>query len=191
MTLVQVTAPVATPVTIQDAREQCSLFDDSTHDSLLVRLIKTATREAEVYLDSILMARTMRLDLDGFPGRDVDLRTYPIESITSVKYDDADNAEQTVPGSDYYTSLNGLSPKLRAVTSWPSTYPGKLSRVRITFEAGYADSDSVPDDIKHAILVRVYELWRERGELLIGVGVTSVKINPFHTLLAPSRRLSV
>src|SRR6056300_1430431 len=105
MRLVQVTNPSQTPVSLSEAREQCALFDDNTHYSMLLRFIKEATKEVEDFLNGIIMQRTMCLYLDGFDSDEIDLRTFPVISVTSIKYDDEDDAEQTVSSSDYWTSL--------------------------------------------------------------------------------------
>lgn len=162
MRLVQVTDPTDTPVSVSDARLQCALGDETTHDTLLLRYIKAATKEIENYTQSILVERTMRLDLDGFYGRDIDLKTYPIQSITSIAYDDADDSAQTVSSADYWANLDGMTPFLRHKTIWPATYTSKLNSVRITFVAGYAEVDDIPEELKQAILVRVYEMWDKR-----------------------------
>lgn len=181
MRLVETVGPTQWPVTVAEARLQCALGDDTTHDTLLDQLIRSVTREVEARTGSKLVSRTMRLDLDGFPSRDIDLGTYPVQSVTSVKYDDDDNAEQTVSASDYYTNLVGMTPSLRAVDYWPSTYLDKLNRVRITFVAGYANVEDIPDDLKQAILAKVYQDFYNRD----GSG----KLNPY--LVDPHRRISV
>lgn len=158
--LVEVTTPVGYPVTIDEARTQCALYDDTTHDVLLSRLIGAATKEVEGYTGSTIVSRTMRLDMDGFQTRDIELQTYPVQSITYIKYDDGDDAEQTVTSSDYYTDIEGMNPRIRAANYWPATLTDKLSSARVTFVAGY-DTDEIPEDLKQAILLRVYEMWSD------------------------------
>lgn len=159
MSIVVTVPPTATPVTLEEAKEQCRLAaDDNTQNTLIDRLLRTAVSDIEGATGALLSTQTVRLDLDGFPDGDIDLTTYPVASITSVKYDDANNVEQTmVAGTDYWSSLNGLYPKLSPVDPWPMTYYGKPNAVRITMVVGY--SGAAPESLRHAILLRVEELF--------------------------------
>jgi len=111
MALVITAAATDTPVSVDEAKEQCRIVDsDTTHDVLLTRLVKEATASIEIVTGAKLAPQTVRLELDTFPsgtGLDagIDLGLYPATSITSIKYDDADGVEQTlVEDTDYYTS---------------------------------------------------------------------------------------
>ena len=158
-TLVTTEAAEDTPVTLAEAQVQCRMGDITDHDTLLARLIDAATAEYEQYAGITLVSRTMTLYLDGFGDLDVDLQTYPVQSVGSVKYDDADNSEQILGSSSYFTKLQGMSPYIRAVDYWPSAYTSKPSSVRVEFVAGYQTVDAIPDDAKQAILVRVLEMF--------------------------------
>lgn len=156
-TLVTTVAATEYPVDIAEARQQCRLVDDTTRDDDLAMYIRSAVKEVEAYTGMALASRTLRYDLDGFPCGDIILPVYPVQSITSVAYDDDSNVAQTYSSANYYTMLNGAGPYLRPVTTWPTTYQDKPARVRITFLAGYADIDNVPDDVRFAILYRVWQ----------------------------------
>jgi uncharacterized phiE125 gp8 family phage protein len=131
-------------------------LDDTSHDALLYRLIAAATSEAEGSTGSRLMTQTLRLESDGFPIGDFDLGVYPVASITSLAYDDADGNEQTLAANtDYWADLSGMYPRVLPVTSWPSTKVGKPGSVRVTVVAGHPSIDDVPEDLRHSILVRV------------------------------------
>jgi len=162
MRLVDLTTPGSYPVTVAEARRQCALYDDTTHDELLLSYIVSVTREVEDYTKSKIMQRSVCLYLDKFPAGDVDLKTYPISSITSVKYDDSSDTEQTLATSNYWSSLHGMQPFLRPVNTWPVTYSDKPNAVRITFVAGYSSVDVVPMDLKQAMLQRIYEMFEQR-----------------------------
>ena len=183
MALVNLTAPTSTPVSLAEAKEQCRVLD-STHDSLLTRLISEATSSIETLTGTRMASRSVRLDLDGFPSGAIDLGIYPVNSITSVVYDDADNVETAmVLGTDYWESLGGMYPFISPVEYWPPTKSGKPASVRITMSVGYFDGSPVtslpPDDLKHAVLIRVKEYFDNAGESVTGQSVeqtvTSVK----------------
>jgi uncharacterized phiE125 gp8 family phage protein len=140
-TLETTIAALDQPVSIDDARMQCRLGDDASFDATLVRYIAAATSEIEQHTGLILAERTMLLRLDGFPAYDIDLQTYPVQSITSIKYDDSGNVETTLAATEYFTQLSGPTPFVRPVSAWPSTYLDKPASVRITMIVGYPEID--------------------------------------------------
>ena len=196
MALVNLTLQSSGPVTLAEAKEQCRIVaSDSTHDPLLARLINDATRSIETLTGARLDSQTVRLDLDGFPSGKVDLGVYPVNSITSVKYDDGDNVEQTlVLGTDYWESLGGMYPFICPVDYWPATMYGKPACVRITLSAGYFAGSPVtaacPDDLRHAVLMRVKEYFDNSGESVTGSEVFST-VSSVKALTDMYRRISV
>jgi len=172
-TLETVTLATDTPVTVEDARRQCRLYDDTSFDDLLLRLITAATEEIEQETGMCLVQRTLLLRLDAFPEYEMDLQTYPAQSITSVKYDDSTNVEVTLANTEYYLRAGGMVPLLVPKTYWPTTYP-KLGAVRVTFVAGYASVEAVPPDLEQAILMRVYDHWNTPGT--VDTGTSTIKM---------------
>lgn len=180
MPLIVTVPPTETPVTLEDAKEQCRITaGDDTQNTLIDRLLQTAVSDIEGATGALLSAQTVRLDMDGFPCGDIDLTTYPVASITSVKYDDSSNVERTlVANTDYWVSLGGRYPKIVPVNPWPSTYDGKPNTVRITMVCGY--TADTPSDLCHAILLRVEGLFTGED--------TSMAVN---ALMFRHRRLKV
>lgn len=182
-TLITTVAPSGLPVTMAEARTQCRLYSDTSHDTTLQRLIESATEEFERMTGMHLAQRTAVLYLDGFETLEIDLQVTPVQSITHVKYDDASNVEQTLAVStEYYASLHGPCPYIRPVSLWPTTYANKPDSVRVTMTTGYAPGGSptvyghnVPEDIRQAILLMVYDGWNNPGDVVTGVPVTSTK----------------
>jgi uncharacterized phiE125 gp8 family phage protein len=196
MPLVQLTRPIDTPVSLEEAKEQCRILSsDATHDSLLLRLIDEATRSIETLTGVRLASQTTKLALDDFPSGAIDLGVYPVNSITSVVYDDADNVEQTmVLGTDYWESLSGMYPFICPVTSWPATKYGKPECVRIVMETGYYSGSPItaaaPDDLRHAILIRVKEYFDNAGESITGQSVEET-VSSVKALTDMHRRITV
>ena len=188
MRLVDVTNPTSQPVTLGEAREQVRVLDN-VHDTKLIMCINAATSYIERLTESRLMERTMRLELDDFPSGEVDLGVYPVTAVSSVAYDDADNAEQTlVLNTDYYQSLSGMRPRVSPVSAWPASL-SKPAAVRITMTAGYANRDQVPDDLRMAVLKMVQELFANNGDTITNMTVTNVPIG-VHALAEMWRRFT-
>ena len=157
-----ITPPATQSVTLAEAKAQCRLTEtDTTHDTLLLALIEQAAATIDTMTGCKTSSQVLELTLDGFPSSEMDLGTYPVTSITSVTYDDADDAEQTLTADDdYYTGLSSQYPKIYPVAGWPST-SGKAGTVRVRFVAGYT---TIPSDLKLAILMRVSELFNNPSE---------------------------
>lgn len=190
MKLITVTPAVLEVVSIDEAREQLSLLDDTSHDGRILRLIKAATRQAEAHTGCRPLTQTVRLELDGFPSGAIDLSVYPVASVTTVAYDDDAGVAQTLTVDvDYYADLGGMTPRLLPVDAWPATKSGKPGSVRITFVAGWASVDLVPEDFAQAVLLRMSELFENTSESST-LSLSPVSVG-FEALLAPHRRLAV
>lgn len=190
MKLVTVTAPSVEPVSLSDAKAQVSIIDDTSHDTRLTRLIKAARLQAEAHTGMRALTQTVRLELDAFPSGAIDLAVYPVQSITSVVYDDANNVQQTLTANThFYSDITGMVPRLLPVDSWPDTKDGKPGSVRITMVVGYTSAGLVPEDFSQAILMRVAELFDQTMESV--QGMTAPASVGFELLLSPHRRMTI
>ena len=190
MALVTVTPPTSTPVSLSEAKEQCRVTE-SNHDGLITRLIKAAEYSIESYTGARLSEQTVQLELDGFPSGCIDLGVYPVTAITSVLYDDTDDVETAmVLDTDYWKNLGGMYPALTAVESWPATKYGKPASVRILMTVGYAASADVPQDIRHAILLRVKEYFDNAGESVTGAEIYNT-VSSVDSLAHMHRRIGI
>lgn len=196
MSIVIVTAPAGYPVTLAEAKSHLRITDTS-HDERIQSYIAAATAMVESATEMLLVEQTIRLEVDGFPEGEIEIPVYPIQSVTSVKYDDADNVETTlVANTDYFVSLGGRYPKITPVSEWPTAYEGKPASVRIVMVAGYDEGsaspttfgDNVPADLIHAIKVKIKELFDIGGETIIGANTVSPSVNTVEALTLPYRR---
>lgn len=177
------------PVSLADAKLQCRILDaDTTHDTRLTEYIWAAVGSIERLTGAVLATKTIRLDMDGFPDGEIDLGVYPVTSVTSVTYDDADNAAQTLTTSpvQYWESLGGMYPKISPVESWPQTRSGKIASVRVTMVTGYGGT--LPRDLKHAVLMRVSEYFNNSAESVTGSEVFAT-VNTVESLISQWRRV--
>lgn len=126
--------------------------------------------------------KTYELRLDTWYGA-VDKEGYillpmcPLVSITSIKYDDVNNAEQTLASTNYQADTASLPGRVRYTSS--ATLPGTFNKpnaIRIRYVAGYgaagaddAGQSAVPAPIKAAVLMRMAELYEIRTETVGGM----------------------
>ena len=165
--LALITAPAAEPLSRADLQMHCRLSGaevDAQSDSI-IRKLKAAREACERVTGRQLITATWELRLDEFPdgesdfvvdGEDIVLPLPPLQSVTSIKYLDEDNVEQTLSSSYYVAEPAGPTERSRIVLAegctWPSTYeaPGA---VRIRFIAGYGTAgSSVPAELLESIL---------------------------------------
>lgn len=180
MEIRQVTPPSVLPVSLSEARWQCSLLD-GRHDDLLLRLIRASAAYVETHIRAKLCEQTVMFISPEFPEV---LPYYPVQAITSVVYLDPDGVSQTVDASDYYITTGAMYPKLTAIGEWPAT-SDRPDAVKITAVMGFT---STPEDIKAAILIRVKEMFDRRSESVTGMS-TSPAFVRIADLLVPHRML--
>ena len=186
MNLRLITEPTAEPITLEQARLHLRLDAEgspATHpdDTLVEGLIKTA-RE---YLDGddgllgrCLMTQTWELVMDQFPGCEIRVPLPPLQSITSVKYDDLDGVEQTIASSNYIVD-NVAKNKPGwivpiAAYAWPATLD-RINGVRVRFVAGYGNAAQIPTPIIHAMYLWIGHLYGNREQ----VAPTNMQAIPF------------
>lgn len=187
-----VITPPAALLTPADIREQLML-PASASDGVLSRLVKVATQEVDGpdgWLGRALGAQVLELRTERFPANWCDgLRLYcpPIGAIVSISYDDRDGVAQTIDAVDY--EKHGDEIFARRGFSWPAT-SGRPEAARVRYDAGQAAAD-VPEPIKHAIALRVGNLYRFaasdpslKKEVVEGVGSTEWDLSGAGALVA-------
>ena len=100
-------APALTAVTLAEAKDQCRVAaTDNGEDAILTRLIGAATSTVEAHCGTKLITQTLSMRCSAFCDL-LKLPTGPIQSITSIKYLDTNNAEQDLSAAVYETVLDG------------------------------------------------------------------------------------
>jgi uncharacterized phiE125 gp8 family phage protein len=184
MRVEQLTPPAQLPVSLDDAKRQIGLLDDH-HDLLLIQFVEAAARYVENYTQSRLVTQELRFVGEAFGP----IPVYPLQSIDAFVYDNPEGAETAM--TEYHLDTSGLWPRIAPESGlWPALAPGKPGSVRITATVGYGGPDDVPADIRMAILLRVKEMYANRGESVPGMG-GMVALSPvtIRALLQPYRRV--
>lgn len=136
--MIEIVTPVATePLTLADAKLHLRI-DIDDDDDLVTALITVAREEAEHLTGLSLATQTLKLRADDFDC--LVLQRGPLQSVTSVKYQDMSNTQQTLSGSVYYIDRSEQQPVIRRAYGqiWPVLYP-QGGVVEVTYVAGYTD----------------------------------------------------
>ncbi len=156
------------------------LVDDLREDAENIPKIKPYAKAARRAIEQELISvsttqKTYELRFDTWYGAtDADgwiiLPACPLVSITSVKYDDANDAEQTLAASNYQADTASMPGRIRYTGSatLPAVYD-KPNAIRIRYVAGYGAAgatdggqSAVPEDLKVAVLLKT-RLLKEPG----------------------------
>jgi len=161
-----ITAPSGNCVTLTDVKAQLRI-DTSDDDTLLERMIDTAEDLLQNRYGWAFLTQTREEVLDAFPsGMDEISLQFPIvTAISSIKYIDEDNVEQTWPATEWQYDIDGTFARIKPAYGYeyPDTYPDTFNVVRVRYVTGYATVATVPNCIKHAILLLIGD-WYENRE---------------------------
>lgn len=193
MGLKRITVPAQPVVTVAEAKVHIGQYDGD-FDERITTLCAAATELAEKYTGRALVTQTWRLSLNSFPWResgagyvysqpftpraDIRIPRPPLQSVTSIQYTDENGTTQTLDSSLYKVTTDlepaRIEPAYNQV--WPATRCERES-VRVTYVAGYGDtSDSVPQGIRHAILLMVSQ-WFENPESTVSGLTSQIQMN--------------
>jgi len=164
------------PVSLATARLHLRLDTEgsppSNPDDALVTALITVAREAvENFTELTVAVNDFQMKLDYFPTAEINLGTWPVNSITSVTYVDANGATQTISSADY--ALDTFSKPAQINLAYGKTWPmvrNQPNAVTVTFEAGYTGdtspvSNEMPKALKQAMLLTITDLYENRGAL--------------------------
>lgn len=177
-----ITQPEVEPVTLARAKEHLRV-DHTADDELIQAMIEGARRFAEKFMQRSIITQTWELVIDTFPVNEIMLPFPPLQSVVSIKYDDANGNEQTL-GTNGYDVDNVSEPGwvVPVTTGWPSTIFEGINSVRIRYVAGYSPSADSPDNlianvppsINSAILLHLGSLYAQRESFVIGTIVADL-----------------
>lgn len=138
----------------------------SAEDSLLTGLIQVAREYAEGFQNRALCTQTWELVLDDWPGGStIEIPLPPLQSVTSVKYKDADRVETTWADTNYVVDTDSYLGQIALADSisWPNVTLYPVGGIRIRFVAGYGLATAVPQAVKQAMLLLMAH-WYENRE---------------------------
>ena len=175
------TAPVAEPISLDEAKRHLRIdIDETDHDDYLQDLITVAREQVETITWRKLVTQTWYAYLQDWPrGEYIELPFGNLQSVTpevidgvsGIKYIDSDGdtyawvSTEYIVGTDYQHGRITLADGY----TWPneSLYPS--NPIVVEFICGYGLAVSVPPQIKHAMKMIMSELFENRETSIIGV----------------------
>ena len=180
MALRLITAPAVEPISLTEAKAHLRI-NHTDQDTLIELYIKAATAYVDGengFLGRALVTQTWELVIDEFPTEgEILLPLPPLQSVTSIEYDDGDGLPQTLATSEYTVdTVSEPGWVTFGEGGWPTTFDG-INAVRIRYVAGYSpSSDSPPDltanvpaSIKAAMLLLIGSMFANREQTIVGV----------------------
>lgn len=162
------TEPATEPLTATEVKNYLKV-DSTADDDLIAAMIKAARRQVESYTNTALIAQSIVQVWDEFPDTDdvLYLARGPRAEVSSVTYADTAGAVHTLPTTTYQVDDYDLPARLvlKASQTWPDTYDEENS-VTGFFTAGYADADSVPEDLKIAMYLIIADMYENRTDFV-------------------------
>lgn len=153
-------------------------LDDTAEDGTVDAITIAAQEWIESYVSKSLLRRTLVLRLDGWPCSGViHLPRPPLVSVTSITYTDTAGASQTLASTDYTVSSYRQPGTVQPI--YAGTFPSLLpvpDNVVITYEAGYATPELIPQRIRQAGLLLMGTLYEDRESLVTDSTVANLGI---------------
>ena len=169
-------------VDLADAKAHLRVLDDDSNTEI-ANAIDAACTFLDIDADGFgglgfpLISQSWRIKASSFGAGAIRLPFGRVTSITSLKYYDADNVQQTMADTDYHLTGSGRDFFVILATSksWPSVY-GRPDAASIEFVAGYTDAAAVPADIKAAARLLVGHFFENREAATEGVVTREIEL---------------
>lgn len=151
MSLALITAPLAEPVSLAEARAYLRIGDSedtqTDEDTLISELIAAADDYVERLTARSFVRATWEISLRDWPGDNlIRLPRSPLSSVTSVKYRNAAGTTITLTETtDFLVDSSAEPGTIEPVSSWPRT-GDFFDAVVVRFIAGYAPGVGSPVD---------------------------------------------
>lgn len=185
MTIAELLPPAGEPITLAEVKAHLRL-DTNDEDGLLTALIHTARNHLEAETGLCLIARPMRLYLDGWPaGKVIQIARGPVQTIELVTVYDADGTPVEADTAGYV--LDGTARPARLLLPARPMTERAVNGIEIDFTAGFGESGAdVPDTLKRAMLLHVAAMFELRGVLSLDDQPGAVP-QGYDRLVAPHR----
>ena len=173
-----ITPPEAEPVSLDEAKLHLRVWDDA-EDRYIVSLIQASRQWCENYLRRSLITTKWRQTFGSLPrGGVIELARPPLVEVTRFEYVNDSGVTTTVPAELYSVDIDSEAGRIVRGhdLTWPTVRTtGVTAAVTVEFNAGYGPTAaSVPDSIRHAMLLMMGHWYENRSPVVVGSQVNSV-----------------
>jgi uncharacterized phiE125 gp8 family phage protein len=185
--LILVTPPQSEPVSLAEAKDHLRETSDE-QDSLIGSLIVAARMYVEQITGRALISQTWRMELDCFPEWKINVPRPKLVSVSSLTYVATDGTVTTIAADDYTVTVGGEHERGFVVPAYQNNWPtcrDVPSAVKLTFVAGYASAEDVPEPIKHYIKLMIGSMYAHRETEI--TGTIQAKMEFCDALITPYR----
>jgi uncharacterized phiE125 gp8 family phage protein len=161
LNLVKVGAVSYEAVSLDEAKKH-SRVSHTADDTYIGDLVVAAREQAETDLNAAIVLQEYDQFTESPLRRRICLLRQPVASITSIKYLDADDAEQTLDSGNYSLKAYRDPPEVELDEEF--LIPPSSDAV-IRFKAGYSSAAVVPKLLKQAILFLADSWYVERAAI--------------------------
>ena len=199
LSLKTTSAPVAEPVTLDQAKYQLNIdLTDTDNDTFITGLIPAARHYVEKKMKRSIFDRSMSYWLDAFPlpymagthGRfrgpltwfkhfnDINTIEVPqpgLVSVASITYLDDNMAMQTLDPSTYYVDVNSEPGRIRPMQGniWPIANLYASNVVQINYVSGTwgdgVEVNNCPEDVMQAMMLLISHWYTNRDAAAVAV----------------------
>ena len=163
-------------ISLDDAKLHLRV-DHHDDDSLIDAIRKSSRKWAEKYAERSFLTQTWVRNLDVFPDSSdvIELLNGPVQSVTTLKYFDEDDVQQTWGASNFRVDINSQVARIEAVDSFPDTFD-RIDAIEITYLAGETALANVDQEIITAVKVFIADLYQNRESFIKGTQVNMIDI---------------
>ncbi|CAI2935028.1 head-tail connector protein [Aminobacter niigataensis] len=147
------TAPSAEPISLAEAKRHLNVFHDDD-DVLIAGIIAAARDHVEKYCGARFASQVIEAQATCW----ADMARLPVAPVTDADIEYVDTAGVVTPLPDTVFELRGDGLVLKYGQQWPAAQIGSL--ITLTAVAGFTEC---PPAVKHAMLLRVEDLYEHRG----------------------------
>ena len=180
LTVVRTVEPVIESIALDDVKAFLQVTTN-VDDTLLSDIIFHTTDYLESVIHRQFLTATYRFSLDAFPWDPswstqqglmqwtrfprtlIEIPRPPLQSITSIKYQNINNVETTFATTEYGVDADSEPGRVYLLPghSWPSTY-AIPNAVKIIYLAGWTSVDAMPARLRSLLLFVIGDLYHYR-----------------------------
>ncbi len=190
MQIIRLSNPEKEPITYSQAKAQLRV-DLDTEKELIESYIIAAREYCENYQNRVYYTSNFKLITDTveFP---LEIPRPPIQSITSIQFQDKDGDLNTWNSENYIADTTGEFGVIRLAENYeyPDITFAESNILQVTFVAGFDNIENVPQRVKNACKLLVSHWYENRTPVVVGTISTEVEIT-IQALLGSDRVVPV